>query len=206
MYERHGAAPSLAECGRCELVLALPAARGTCPRCGATVERRKPDSLARTTAFLIAAALLYIPANAYPVLVTRSLSGTDRSTILGGVVELLHDGSWPLALLVFFASVTVPLLKMIGLAVLVITSHRRSSWAPLSRARLYRLIAYVGRWSMLDVFVVGLLVGLVQLQSLASTEAGPGALAFAAVVILTMLATESFDPRLIWDFRENPRD
>ncbi|NJD05449.1 MAG: paraquat-inducible protein A [Methylococcaceae bacterium] len=173
--------------------------RGLCPRCGSELHRRKPDSIARSWALLIAAALLYIPANLLPVMVTTSLGGTQADTILSGVVYLWVSGSWPLALVVFFASVMVPMLKLVSLVLLLISVQRRWQWRALDRTRLYRITELVGRWSMVDIFVVTMLVALVQLRPLASVDAGPGAVAFGAVVVLTMLAAEAFDPRLIWD-------
>ena len=170
-----------------------------CPRCDAPLHRRKPASLARTWALLLAAMLLYIPANVLPVMHSKTLFVEQDDTILSGVVVLWTSGSWPLAILVFFASIMVPMLKVLGLALLAWTAQRRSRWDPLQRAKLYRVIEFVGRWSMLDIYVVTLLVALVQLRSLASIDAGPGAVAFGAVVVLTMTASMSFDPRLIWD-------
>lgn len=170
-----------------------------CPRCFAPVHVRKPNSVARTWAYLIAAAIMYIPANLLPIMETRSLFGVQGDTIMSGVIFLWLSGSWPLAVLVFFASVMIPLLKLLVLGTLVISVQRRSRWAPVQRARLYRFVEFVGRWSMLDIYVLALLVALVQLQSLATVRAGNGSVAFGAVVVLTMLAARSFDPRLIWD-------
>ena len=170
-----------------------------CPRCGGTVHSRIPDSLQKTSAYLAAAAILYAPANLLPVMHTNSVLGEEDNTILSGVAELIHTGSWPLALLVFFASVVVPLLKLFGISVLVWMSARRAPDHQLARVRLYRVVEFVGRWSMLDVYVITLLVALVRMGKLASVSAGPGALAFAAVVVLTLLAARSFDPRSIWD-------
>lgn len=171
-----------------------------CPRCFAPVHLRKPNSITRTWAFLLAAAIMYIPANLLPIMETRSLFGVQGDTIMSGVLFLWSTGSWPLALLVFFASIMIPLLKLIVLGMLTISVQRKSRWHPLQRARLYRFVEFVGRWSMLDIYVVALLVALVQLQSLAAIKAGPGAVAFGSVVILTILAARSFDPRLIWDY------
>ncbi|MBR9973140.1 paraquat-inducible protein A [Magnetospirillum sulfuroxidans] len=171
----------------------------TCPRCGGTVERRKPASLSRTWALLLAAVILYIPANVLPIMRTSSLFGSSDDTILSGVVYFWHSGSPGLATLIFSVSILVPVFKMGILAVLALTV--RFGW-PLDRRQcvmLFHIIEFVGRWSMLDVFVVALMVGLVRFKSLAEIEAGPGAIAFGAVVALTMLATHSFDPRLIWD-------
>jgi paraquat-inducible protein A len=161
---------------------------------------RKPNSIARTWAFLIAAYILYIPANLMPIMETRSLFGDQGDTIMSGVVYLWLSGSWPLALLVFCASIVVPMLKLLSLTMLAISVQRRSAWQPHQRASLYRFVDLVGRWSMLDIYVVTLLVALVQLKSFAAIQAGPGAIAFGAVVVLTLLSANSFDPRFIWDF------
>ena len=174
-----------------------------CPCCGALLRLRKSESIARTWALLIAAAILYIPANVLPILETSSLFESQTDTILSGIVFLWTTGSWPLAVVVFIASIMVPLLKLIGVTLLVVSVQRRSKWRPDQRARLYRLMEFIGRWSMLDIFVVAILATLVQLQAFGSIRAGSGAIAFGAVVVLTMFATMSFDPRLIWDPLEN---
>ncbi|MGG1946205.1 paraquat-inducible protein A [Trinickia sp. NRRL B-1857] len=170
-----------------------------CERCGSTLHLRNPDSISRTWALLIAAAILYIPANLLPVLHTRSLFGNEDDTIMSGVVYFWVSGDWPLAVIVFVASILVPMLKLSVLALLAWTTQRRSTWRPLERTKLYRIVERIGRWSMLDVFVVTLTVALVRFKSLAVITAGWGALAFASVVVLTMLAALQFDPRLIWD-------
>jgi paraquat-inducible protein A len=175
-----------------------------CPRCGFALHARKPASLQRTSALLAAAVVLYVPANTLPIMATASVvTGRESHTILGGIVELWHSGSWDLALIVFIASIAVPILKIAALALLVITAQRRSRWRQAERASLYRLIETVGHWSMLDVFVVVLLVGMVRFGAFASVDPAAGLLAFGAVVVLTMLASASFDPRLIWP-DENP--
>lgn len=173
-----------------------------CPRCGAALHFRKPDSITRTWAFLIAAVILYIPANVMPVMETGSLFGSQKDTIMSGVVYLWITGSWDLAALVFIASIVVPLAKIFALVFLLVSVQMRSTWQPQQRTRLYRLVELVGRWSMLDIYVITLLVALVQLKALATIKAGPAAVAFGAVVVLTMLAAISFDPRLIWDTLE----
>ena len=160
---------------------------------------RHRRSLERALAYLLAGAILYVPANALPVMHTSSILGEEDDTIMSGVLVLLNTGSWPLALLVFFASIFVPVFKLVAIAMLVVTARRRSTWAPLQRTRLYRLVEFVGRWSMLDVYVITVLVSLVRFQGLATIVPGAGALAFASVVVLTMLAAQSFDPKLIWD-------
>lgn len=196
-----GAARRLWRCEACALVSrAAPAPLASrCPRCGAELHVRKPASLARTWVLLAAAALLYIPANTFPVMRSSSLFGAQEDTIWSGIVFLWLDGSFGLALLVFFASMLVPLAKLLILGGLALSVQLRLRGALVGRTRLFRMIESVGRWSMLDIYVVTLLVGLVQLRSVASIQAGPGALAFGAVVVLTMLASLSFDPRLMWD-------
>jgi paraquat-inducible protein A len=190
----------LAICEGCLLVCRIGSRPSmSCPRCAAVVYVRAPRSLEKTSAYLAAAAILYIPANVLPVMHSSSLLVSQDDTILSGVVYLVRSGSWPLGLLVFFASVTVPLLKILALGLLVWTSARRSRAHMLARARLYRVVELIGRWSMLDIFAVTLLVALVRMGRVASVLPGPGALAFATVVVLTLLAAHSFDPRLIWD-------
>lgn len=199
-------AAACATCHDCGLLSRLPGGhRLACPRCGATLHPRKARSLERTWAFLIAAALCYLPANLLPIMRVTSLGKTQSDTILSGVVFLLSHGMWPLALVVFVASVFVPILKIVILVALAASVHRRSRWRPVERTRLYRLTELIGRWSMVDVFVVTILVALVRLGNLATIEARPGAVFFGAVVVLTMLAAESFDPRLIWDRSEASR-
>lgn len=191
----------LLACPTCSLVSRAPGAGGAaaCPRCHGPLHARKPRSVARCWAFLVAAMALYVPANTLPIMYTRSLFGSQDDTIMSGVLFLWQSGSWYLALVVFVASILVPLAKIIGLALLLVSVQLGSQWRPLERARLYRLVESVGRWSMLDIFVVALLVTVVQLTALAAVRAGPAALAFGAVVVLTMIAAQSFDPRLIWD-------
>lgn len=175
------------------------AAHGQCARCGTRLHVRKPASLERAWALLIAAYVLYIPANVLPIMETRSLFGAQHDTILSGVVYLWSSGSWALSLIVLAASIVVPLLKMLLLTVLIVSVQWRLRSPALPLTRIYRLLELIGRWSMLDVYVVAILVALVQAQSLAAILPGPGVLAFGAVVVLSMLATMAFDPRLIWD-------
>ena len=170
-----------------------------CPRCGEALHGRKPHSIAMTWAYIVAAFILYIPANVFPITDTRTLFDDQLDTIFSGVVYLWKAGSWPLALLVFFASITVPLAKLIVLTGLVISVQRGSVRKPAQRTRLYRIVEFIGRWSMLDIFAVSILTALVQLKSLAEITAGPAVLAFGAVCVMTILASHSFDPRLIWD-------
>jgi paraquat-inducible protein A len=191
----------LVACEVCHL-LSRPisaAAPGFCPRCGEALAWRRHHSIQYTWALVIAAAICYIPANVLPVLTTNALGSSEPDTIMGGVILLYTTGSWPLALIVLVASVMVPLGKLVALSYLLITVQRGSLRSTQDRTRLYRLVEIIGRWSMLDVFVDTFTVALVQLQPLMSVEPGPGVLFFAAVVVLTMVAAESFDPRLIWD-------
>lgn len=189
-------------CGLVSLARARPG-ETACPRCAHALRARKPDSLQRTTAFLVAAVMFYVPANVLPVMGTSSvLLGHSQHTILGGIAELWESGSWELAVIVFVASIAVPIAKICALALLTATAWQRSTWRQRERAILYRLIETVGHWSMLDVFVVVLLVGMVQFGAFASVQPESGLLAFGAVVIATMLAAASFDPRLIWPDRD----
>lgn len=186
-------------CHHCGTVWENPAPAARCGVCHAPLHRRKIDSLNRTWALLIAACIMYIPANMMPVMVTRTLFDEQRDTILSGVIYFWTEGEWGLALVVFVASFLVPLFKLVALGILVFSARRRSRWQRLQRAKLYRVVEVIGRWSMLDVFVVSVLSGLVNIHGLASVHAGIGIAAFGAVVVLTMLASLAFDPRLIWD-------
>ena len=161
--------------------------------------QRIPYSLQKTGAYLLAAMILYIPANLLPVMNIVLLGQGQPDTLMGGILHLIQGGMWPLALIVFVASVFVPLLKLIVLSVLVVSVQWHAQWKPLDRTRLYRLTEFVGRWSMVDIFVIAILVALVQFGALAHIDANAGSLSFAAVVVLTMFAAHSFDPRLIWD-------
>lgn len=194
------AARDLCLCHGCGLLSRVrPHGDSACPRCGAALQLRRPAALQRCWALLLAAMICYLPANLLPIMETTALTGVQRDTIMSGVVYLWNNDSWPLALVVFTASVLVPLLKILALLLLLCSVQWRWTWAPQQRTRLYRLIEVIGPWSMLDIFVVALMVALVQWQSLASIKAGPAAIAFGAVVVLTMLAAMSFDPRMIWD-------
>jgi len=191
----------LVSCEACQL-LSRPANAdepGFCRRCGEELEFRRHAAIEKTWALIVAAAICYIPANALPVLNTTSLGETEADTILGGVAFLYTSGSWPLALIVLVASVMIPLGKLVALSYLLITVQRGSVANSHDRTRLYRMVEFIGRWSMLDVFVDTFTVALVQLSPLMSVAPGTGVLFFAAVVVLTMLAAETFDPRLIWD-------
>jgi paraquat-inducible protein A len=191
----------LVSCETCKLLLRPVHAEhpGHCPRCGAELESRRARSIQHTWALVIAAAICYVPANLLPVMVTTAFGSTEPDTIMGGVVFLYGSGSWPLALIVLIASVMVPLGKLVALAYLLVTVQRAAQGGNRERTRLYRMVEIIGRWSMLDVFVVTFTVALVQLQPLMSVQPGLGVVFFAAVVVLTMLAAETFDPRLIWD-------
>jgi len=191
----------LLSCHACAL-LSRPATKVhgmACARCGASLHFRRPYSIARAWAFLIAAFILYIPANVLPVMETGSLFGSQSDTIMSGVVYLWTSGSWPLAAIIFVASIMVPGGKLTALTFLLVSVQRRSTRRLRERTRLYRMVEFIGRWSMVDIYVAAILTALVQLQGLATIKAGPGAIAFGAVVVLTMFAAESFDPRLIWD-------
>jgi paraquat-inducible protein A len=177
-----------------------------CPRCGSELEFRRHNAIQRTWALLIAAAICYIPANLMPVMSTTTPTYYEKDTIMNGVVLLYESGSWPLALIVLIASVMIPLAKIIALGYLLITVQFRLIRSRNERIRLYRLVEFVGRWSMLDVFVVTFVVALVQLKPLMYVEPGAGVMFFAAVVVLTMFAAENFDPRLIWDSSNNKED
>lgn len=197
---------SLISCHSCHLLCkAVAVARGQaahCPRCGARLHSRKPNSMARTWALIIAAFIFYIPANVLPITTVISLGKAQSDTIMSGVIYFVKSGSWPIALVIFVASVFVPLMKLFVLTFLLISVHRKFRWRPKDRTRLYRITEAVGRWSMVDIYVVTILVALVKLGSLATIQAGPGAVFFAGVVIITMFAAMSFDPRLIWDTQE----
>ena len=197
---------SLVNCHSCHLLSkARPLSKGAfavCPRCGATLHSRKPNSIARTWALVIAAAIFYIPANILPITRVVSFGKAQSDTIMSGVIYFVKSGSWPIALVIFVASVFVPLVKLIILMYLLISVQLKSKWRPKDRTRLYRITEAVGRWSMVDIYVVTLLVALVKLGALATIEAGPGAVFFAGVVIITIFAAMSFDPRLIWDTQE----
>ena len=190
-------------CESCSLVV-RDGPNPDCPRCAGPLHRRKPNSLARTWALLLAAVCFYLPANVFPILSLTRLGAPHDSTILGGAQELLQAGMWPLALLVFCASILVPSLKLLALTWMLVATHRGSDWRLRQRTRLYRVVDQIGRWSMIDVFMLAILVALVRMGILAEVQPRVGAACFAAVVILTMLAAGSFDPRLMWDRAGRP--
>ncbi len=198
---RTAAELGLCTCHACGLLARLPhGAHGArCPRCDAPVHTRKPDSIGRTWALLIAALVLYIPANVLPVTITSSLFGVQSDTIMSGVAFFWNEGSYDLAIIIFTASIFVPGAKLLALSFLCLSVQFRSRFDPLQRTKLYRMVEFIGKWSMLDIFVVALLATLVDFSALASISAGPGAVAFGAVVVITMFAAMTFDPRLIWD-------
>lgn len=177
-----------------------------CTRCGALVHARRPNSIIRTWALLVTAAILYIPANVLPIMTVSSLGQGDPSTIMSGVIQLVQHGMIPIAAVVFIASILVPTFKLVGIGLLLFSVQRHQPLSARQRIIMYRFIEFIGRWSMLDIFVIAILVALVNFGRLASIEANLGAVAFASVVILTMLAAVTFDPRLIWDNTESDDD
>jgi paraquat-inducible protein A len=195
-------------CHSCSLLCRTPIIKAsyTCPRCQAPLHIRKTNSLHRTWALIFAAAVFYFPANILPITLTSALGYEQADTILSGVIYFLFSGSWHIALVIFVASVIVPIMKIIILIYLLISVHKKSVWKPEDRTRLYRITEAVGRWSMVDVYVVTILVSLVQLGTMANIVAGPGAVYFSVVVVITMIAAESFDPRLIWDAIEDSNE
>ncbi|UMY64163.1 paraquat-inducible protein A [Pseudomonas sp. LS.1a] len=178
----------------------------TCTRCGAIVHARRPNSIARTWALLIAASILYIPANMLPIMTVSTLGQGSPDTIMSGVITLLKHGMLPIAAVVFIASILVPTFKLVGIGLLLYSVQRRQPLSARQRILMYRFIEFIGRWSMLDIFVIAILVAVVNFGRIASVEANLGAVAFATVVILTMLAALTFDPRLIWDNTESDDD
>jgi paraquat-inducible protein A len=193
----------LATCHGCELVVRMrdvgDHAATACPRCDASVRFRKRNARTHVIALLVAALALYFPANALTIMYTEQFPERRADTILSGVRYLWARGSWGLAMIVFAASIVVPVLKLGALGFLVVSTTRHSAWRPRARTRLYRSLEVIGHWSMLDVFVVALLTAVVQLGQFARVKPGPAVLPFAGVVILTMLASASFDARAIWD-------
>lgn len=191
------ASKGLATCHTCYKL--APASSHKCPRCGSSVHLRTTDSVQRTMALVITATLLYIPANVLPIMTTTMLGTAEPSTIIGGVVLLIHHGSYPIAAVIFIASVLVPTGKLIAITWLCWSVARKQQTSLQQRTRMYRVVEFVGKWSMTDVFVVAILVALIQLGGLLTITAGSAAIAFGGVVVVTIVAAESFDPRLIWD-------
>jgi paraquat-inducible protein A len=186
-------------CDVCDLIATGTREGSRCPRCEATLHIRKPDAFRRTTALVITGFLLYVPANVIPVLTTVRLGRADENTIMSGVIELVHNDLWPLAIIVFSASIILPLLKLCGLTWMLLATRLRSRALLVGRTRFYRMIDVVGRWSNIDVFAVSVLIAALRFGALTEVHAGNGLVAFAAVVIITMVATSSFDTRLMWD-------
>jgi paraquat-inducible protein A len=186
-------------CTVCELLVTGAHAGGACPRCAAPLHHRKPYAFRVTAALVAASFMLYVPANVLPILTLVSFGNEQSNTIITGVLELIHNRLWPLALIVFLASIVVPLLKLCGLTWMLLATLQGSSRTLIARTRFYRLIDTVGSWSNIDVFVASVLVALLQFGTIAQARAGGGLTAFAAVVILTMIATRTFDTRLMWD-------
>ncbi len=177
-----------------------------CPLCSTPLHGRKSNSLARTWALVLSALILYVPANTFPIMSVVISGRGEPDTILSGIEALFATGSWGVAILIFFASITVPMLKLFGLIYLMLSVQFRWKWRPVDRTVLYRIVENVGRWSMIDMFMLSILVALVKLGAVATIEPGIGATSFAAVVVLTMFAASSFDPRLIWDSLEETDD
>lgn len=195
-------AAGLVACRRCARV--WPAGTAECGRCGGRLRSRDPHSLQKVWAWWIAGLLAYVPANLYPMLRTRTLFGSQEDTIVGGAIELMLHGAPGVALVILVASVVIPIGKFLAIAFLALSVRRPGVWSPLPRHGLFEIVEYIGRWSMIDVFVVAILSSLVQLNVVASVQPGPASLTFALSVIFTMLSAQSFDSRLIWDSAPEP--
>jgi paraquat-inducible protein A len=194
-------------CHSCDLICRPleDGADGDCPRCGEGLHARKPDSLVRAWTFFVLACILYIPANTLPALESTTLLSFTSATIMGGVRVFWEDGDYLIATIIFVASVVIPLAKLVAMGTLLTTAQARSTWQPRRRATIYRIVHTIGRWSMVDIYVGGLLVALVQFNTIGEVSIGPASLPFAAVVILTLFCSLSFDPRLIWDPLDDPK-
>jgi len=190
-------------CGICGLVQRAGELRpGTgvkCRRCGSILDERKVDGLRRTAAFSLAALIFYVPANIYPILRMEYYGVYSESTVWDGCVNLFRNDQWIVAVIVFLASILIPLFKLLGLFFLVVTARVKSARRRQERTLIYRIIAVIGPWAMLDVFLLAVLVSLVKLEKIVTVLPGPGLLAFTAVVVLTILASASFDPKSIWE-------
>ena len=187
-------------CRRCTAVWASGTER--CGRCGRRLEGRDPLALQKVWAWWVAGVICYVPANLYPMLSTRLLFDVKEATILEGVVEFVGQGSYGVAFIIFFASVCIPIAKFVAIAWLASEARQRRAASALGlhrRLQLYEVVEFIGRWSMIDIFVVAITAALVRIGALASVEPGPAALAFAGSVVFTMLSARAFDPRLIWD-------
>ena len=195
------AAHGMSCCLVCHQLVAMPPGGEPrrCPRCGARVHTRIDGSLMVTWALTITGALLLLPANILPVMTVIYLGSGEPSTIISGVMQLYHAGLWGIALIVFVASIAVPVMKLVGLALLLVQIQLRVPLVPLQAMKLYRVVSGIGRWSLLDLFMISILVALVDMGAIAQVTAGPGSTAFATVVVVTMAAARSIDPRLIWD-------
>jgi len=190
----------LAGCNTCGQVMKLlNKTHACCPRCGSNVYYRKPNSVTRAWALLISAFIMYIPANTESMILTVTLEQESADTIMSGVIYFLSHGDWPLALVIFLASVLIPLLKMMSIAYILIMVQRDTVGRKVEKTRLYLIAEFMGKWSMVDVFVIAILAALVQMGAITTISPGPAGLAFAAMVVLTMLAAMAFDPKLIWD-------
>lgn len=200
----------LVRCDDCQhvsrMVVADQSKQVVCPRCGAPLSSRKPASIARTWAWLITGFVLFIPANTLPIMTAIYMGTGEPDTILSGVLSLARSGHVPIAILIFVASIMVPLLKMVGIALLLVVVQLRWQLSLRQCTALYRFVDLIGRWSMLDLFMISILVTLVDMGAWASVEAGAGATAFATVVVVTMFAAHAFDPRLLWDLRAQVND
>jgi len=196
----------LSTCPACHLTVKISDNRhkhaARCPRCGSEVHPRIPDSIQQTWALVIASIVFYIPANLLPMMHVETFAGTESDTIMSGVVYFVETGSYLIAFVIFVASIIVPSLKLIILVYLLIMAQKCSNLKQQQRRHLYRLTEIVGRWSMVDVYVVGMMVALVHFGGLTEIKAGTGANFFLLVVIVTMFAAMRFDPRLIWDTKE----
>ncbi|NUT78587.1 paraquat-inducible membrane protein A [Pseudomonas sp. C1C7] len=190
---------NLCLCHSCDLACDMTDEPHECPRCGAPLHRRKTNSLTRTWAYLVTSLVFYVPANLLPVMNTKMVGNGADSTIMSGVLDFWAHGAWDIALIIFIASIAVPGIKFVALGMLLVTVQRKSLWAQKERSKMYRFVEVIGYWSMLDVIVVALVASLVKFQALADIEPRPGILFFGLVVVFTMLAAMSFDPRLIWD-------
>ncbi|MNI38951.1 Paraquat-inducible protein A [compost metagenome] len=190
---------NLCLCHTCGLACDMTHEPHECERCGAPLHRRKTNALTRTWAYLITSLVFYVPANLLPVMNTKMVGNGADSTIMSGVIDFWKHGAWDIALIIFIASIAVPGVKFLALGMLLITVQRNSDWARKERSMLYRFVEVIGYWSMLDVIVVALVASLVKFQALADIEPRTGILFFGLVVVFTMLAAMSFDPRMIWD-------
>lgn len=193
-------------CRECHKLSRVSDNNGSCPRCGSRLHERYPNSIARTWALLVTALILYIPANTMPIMTVYYLGSGMPATIMEGVIEFIHADMWGIAAIVFIASIVVPTFKLIGMGLLLYSVQRRQLMPPRQRIFMFRFIEWIGRWSMLDIFVIAIMVAVVSFGQLAQVVPGMGSIAFALVVVTTMFAAMSFDPRLIWDTTEDGSD